>query len=263
MTILGTDNDRRNIATLAHSKGRVGLVLMIAFTLALGFALNQSGVVAQAAPPAATAPTLGAAAGFTVLAGTAVTCTDSSVTGDVGIFPGSAYAPVRCTVTGTVHAGDTAAEGAYNDFLSAYDGLEIVSCDAVLTGTLAGVTLAPGVYCFDAAATLTGQLTLNGPSNGIWIFKIGTSGTGALTGTNFAEVMTGGGQPCNVNWWVAEAATLTDSNFMGTVLAGAAITMRCRRMNAALRIAGAVYIESWGDGVSQSRPTGSRRAGSR
>ena len=67
MTILGTDNDRRNIATLAHSKGRVGLVLMIAFTLALGFALNQSGVVAQAAPPAATAPTLGAAAGFTVL----------------------------------------------------------------------------------------------------------------------------------------------------------------------------------------------------
>src|SRR3972149_770480 len=115
MTILGTDNNQRNMAASVHSTGRVGLVLVFTFMLALGFALNQSGAVAQAATPAATAPALGAAAGFTVLAGTAVTCTDSSVAGDVGIFPGTAYAPVRCTVTGTVHAGDTTAEAAYND----------------------------------------------------------------------------------------------------------------------------------------------------
>lgn len=48
----------------------------------------------------------------------------------------------------------------------------------------AGVTLAPGAYCFDAAATLTGALTLDGPATGIWTFKIGTIGTGALTGTS-------------------------------------------------------------------------------
>ena len=85
--------------------------------------------------------------------------------------------------------------------------------------------LAPGVYCFDAAATLTGTLTLAGPSNGIWIFKIGTSGTGALTGTNFSVVMANGAQACNVYWWVAEAATMTTSDFKGTILAGAAITV--------------------------------------
>src|SRR4029077_11784067 len=78
--------------------------------------------------------------------------------------------------------------------------------------------------CFDAAATLTGTLTLNGPSTGTWIFKIGTSGTGALTGTGFSGVMAGGGLPCNVDWRVAQASTMTDSNFIGTILTGADIT---------------------------------------
>jgi hypothetical protein len=102
----------------------------------------------------------------------------------------------------------------------------LVPCDKVLTGTLDGVTLAPGVYCFEKTATLTGRLTLNGPANGIWVFKIGTkSATGDLTATNFSVVMTGGGQACNVSWWVAESVTLTDSTFVGTILAGKAITI--------------------------------------
>jgi hypothetical protein len=112
------------------------------------------------------------------------------------------------------------------DFNTAYAAYAAIPCDQTLTGTLAGVTLTPGVYCFDAAATLTGTLTLKGPSNATWIFKIGTSGTGALTGTNFSVVMAGGATaPCNVNWWVAQAATMTTSNFIGTILAGAAITL--------------------------------------
>jgi hypothetical protein len=89
------------------------------------------------------------------------------------------------------------------------------------------VTLLPGTYCTDAALTGAGVLTLDGnnATNPVWIFKIGTKGTGALTGTNFSVVMTNGGEPCNVTWWVAQAATMTDSNFIGTILAGAAITM--------------------------------------
>ena len=114
--------------------------------------------------------------------------------------------------------------GVLTDFNSAYDSLALTPCDQVLTGTLAGVTLSPGVYCFDAAATLTGLLTLNGPSNGTWLFKVGTSGTGALTGTNFSVAMANGGTACNVTWWVAQAATMTTSNFLGTIYAGAAIT---------------------------------------
>src|SRR2546421_633772 len=88
-----------------------------------------------------------------------------------------------------------------------------------------GGSLAPGVYCFDAAGTLPGVLTRAGPSNASWTFKIGPLGTGALTGTNFSVVMAGGAQACNVSWWVSQAATLTDSDLKGSILAGAAITL--------------------------------------
>jgi hypothetical protein len=221
MDTSGNSAKNRHLTTLARFAGRVSLAL----ALALAFTFSAMVGVVQAAPRAAIAPELGSASSFAVLAGTAVTCTDSTVVGDVGVYPGTAVTQTLCPVTGTIHAGDTTAAAAQSDFLSAYDALALVPCGVVLTGTLSGVTLAPGVYCFDAAATLTGRLTLRGPANGIWIFKIGTSGTGALTGTNFSVVMAGGGQPCNVYWWVAEAATMTDSNFMGTILAGAAITI--------------------------------------
>ncbi|MDO8637200.1 MAG: ice-binding family protein, partial [Dehalococcoidia bacterium] len=186
-------------------------------------------VVPFQAALAATAPNLGTAGSFAVLGGPAVTLTNSAVAGDVGSgfpVPGSAVTLTGSTVTGTVHVGDAVAVAAYADFLSAYTALAGVTCDTTLTGNLAGLTLAPGVYCVSAASTTTdGTLTLDGPSNGIWIFKIGTSGTGALMGTDFSVVMAGGGQAGNVTWLVAEAATLTDSNFLGTILAGSAITI--------------------------------------
>ena len=163
---------------------------------------------------------------FAVLAGTAVTCTNSTVIGDVGVWPGTAITQTSCSIDGTVHAGDGVAKTAYIDFLSAYNSLAFVPCGSTLSGNLAGLVLTPGVYCVEAASTTTnGTLTLSGSSNDAWIFKIGTSGTGALTGTGFSVVMEGGGTPCNVYWWVAEAATMTDSAFQGTILAGAAITI--------------------------------------
>ncbi len=198
---------------------------------------------------AQSAPSLGSASGFAALAGGpaagAVTCTGSTVTGDVGVVsPGTS---VGCTPTGTVYTNATAA---YADFLFAYDSFPSIPCDQILTGTLAGVTLSPGVYCFTAAAALTGTLTLNGPADGVWIFKIGTGGTGALTGTNFSVVMAGGaaGTTCpNVYWWVAQAATLTTSIFQGTILAGADITVNYSILKGDLLAGGA---------GSTSTPTG-------
>lgn len=178
--------------------------------------------------PAAAATSLGAASDFAVLSAApgglgAVTCTDSTIAGSIGSSGAPAsVVQTSCTVTGAVVAPVGAQVLA--DFNAAYAALASTSCDQVLTGTLAGVTLAPGVYCFDAAATLTGTLTLKGPSTGSWLFKVGTSGTGALTGTNFSVVLDGA-TACNVTWWVAEAATMTDSNFKGSILAGAAITV--------------------------------------
>jgi hypothetical protein len=147
--------------------------------------------------------------------------------------PPGAIALVRCPAGG-IHVGDSAAKDAFAAFLARYAALAPKQGDVCteLSGTLASRTLAPGTYCFPAAAALTGVLTLNGPSTGIWIFKIGSTiatppalPTGALTGTNFSVVMAGGAQACNVNWWVAQGATMTTSNFQGTILAGADITV--------------------------------------
>lgn len=165
---------------------------------------------------------------FRVLANTAVACTAGSINGDVGTFqpaPTGSFADVGCSVTnGTVQIGTSASRTAYTNFVATYDARETVPCGTVLTGTLAGVTLPPGVYCFDNAAALTGVLTLNGPANGVWLFKVGTSGVGALTGTGFSVVMDGAASECNVTWWVEDAATMTDSNLRGAILAGGSVT---------------------------------------
>lgn len=177
---------------------------------------------------AASAPSLGAAADFAVLSAApgglgAVTCTNSTITGLVGSSgPPASVTQTSCTITGGVVAPVSA--GALAAFNGAYDALAGQSCDSFLTGTLADVTLTPGVYCFAAAAALTGTLTLSGGLNDTWLFKVGTSGTGALTGTNFSVVTANGASACNVTWWVAEAATMTTSSFQGTILAGAGIT---------------------------------------
>jgi hypothetical protein len=47
-----------------------------------------------------------------------------------------------------------------------------------------------------------------------------------LTGTNFTVLMPNGAACSNnVSWWTAEAATLTDSVFVGSILAGTSVTV--------------------------------------
>jgi ice-binding like protein len=163
---------------------------------------------------------------FAILGGPAVTCTRSTTAGDVGVASTTAFTNTGCTITGNIHAGDALAAQAYNEYLNAYNNIAATSCSGpVLTGTLAGRTLAPGVYCVSAEAK-TGVLTLNGPATGSWTFKV-TDGasTGAFTGTSFSVVLAGGAQACNVIWWSEAAATQTDSDLKGNILSGAAITL--------------------------------------
>jgi hypothetical protein len=223
---------------------RVAAIASISFVALLFAACNMNAPGGGAALAnarslvGAKAPAGGAAASsFTVLGNQAVTLTDATVTGSVGTFlppapasPAGSVTTTRSTITGSTDVGDAASIAAYNAFLAEYAALAPKLGDVyteTLTGTLDGVTLAPGVYSSVAAVTVTGGvLTLKGPSNGIWIFKIGTTGgTQALTGTSFSVVMAGGATPSNVTWWVAQAVTMTDSNFQGTILAGAAITL--------------------------------------
>jgi len=161
---------------------------------------------------------LGAAAGFAVLAGTAVTCTDSNVIGPVGLASSStAVTSTRCSMQTQV-TGATPNTG-YGDFQTTYTGIRdnLGPCNRTFgaADTLAGLSLAAGTYCFPAAAALTGTLTLTGA--GPWFFEIGTGGTGALTATSFTVV---GGNPCNAFWWVRQDATATTSALQGTIMAG-------------------------------------------
>jgi Ice-binding-like/IPTL-CTERM motif len=179
----------------------------------------------------ATAPSLGAAGSYTALATNAIptsgtfTCTTSTINGDVGTTDAT-ITNTGCTINGAIVA--PVPGQVVTDFSTAYSNLESQNptCDTVLSSTPASMTLPPGVYCFTAGAAMNSvTFTLNGPSTGIWVFKIGTGGTGALTGTSFQVVMAGTGQACNVYWRTAQAATMTDSNFQGTILSGAAITL--------------------------------------
>jgi hypothetical protein len=161
---------------------------------------------------------LGAAAGFAVLAGTAVTCTDGNVIGPVGLAsPSTAVTSTRCNMATQV-TGAGPGTG-YGDFQTTYNGIKnnLGPCNRTFgaADTLAGLSLAAGTYCFPAAATLTGTLTLTG--SGPWFFEIGTGGTGALTATSFTVV---GGNPCNAFWWVQQDATATTSALQGTIMAG-------------------------------------------
>ncbi len=168
--------------------------------------------------PAWAQVSLGTASGFSVLGGTAVTCTAGSVVGDVGISPGitASFTNTGCTIAGGMPpATNAAAASARSDFLNAYAAIRSESCAQMLGGSLAAQNLAPGVYCVDAVAK-TGTLTLTGPSDGVWIFLV----NGALTGTNFSVVMDGGGQPSNVFWAPSAGTTMTTSVFQGNILAG-------------------------------------------
>jgi len=179
---------------------------------------------------AATAPPLGTAASYSVLgansipiAGT-VTCTTSTINGNVGTTFTS-ITNTGCMITGSIDAPVSGQVVA--DFNTAYSALDSLNptCDGPVPIT--STTLAPGVYCSAAGTTIGAGviLTLNGSASDIWVFRIGTSGLGALTGNSFQVVMSGGAQACNVFWRTAEAATLTTSSFIGTILAGSAISV--------------------------------------
>ena len=193
-------------------------------------------------------PSLGAASQFAALGAATVTCANSStVSGDVGVSPGTAITGfgAGCTLSGAIHAGDESANQAHSDLFTAFDALQAAECEHELTGQdLGGQTLAPGVYCFDTTAGLTGALTLDGggDSNAVWIFQIGTAMT---TATGSSVVLAGGGRANNVFWKVGSSATLaTATTFQGNVLAlasvtlvsGAQLTGRALALNAAVTL---------------------------
>ncbi len=231
--------------TLPRVRGpKLLLTAAIAVTLAISM-LAMAGPSANAASPAAV--NLGTAANFAVLAGSTVTCTGASaVVGAVGVSPGTSITGFPpCALTGTKHEADGVALQAQIDLTTAYDDAAGRACDVNLTGQdLGGLTLGPGVYCFNSSAQLTGTLTLQGGSNAVWIFKIGSTLT---TATDSSVVMAGNAVCGNVFWQVGSSATIGPRTaFIGNILAltsitmdpGASVSGRTLARNAAVTMAG-------------------------
>jgi cysteine-rich repeat protein len=151
-------------------------------------------------------------------------------------------------VNGDVHQTDGAAEQAQIDLHGAWTTLMNEPCDVTLTNAdLAGLTLLPGVYCFDSpAALLTGELTLDagGVADAVFVFKIASTLT---TASGSSVVMTNGANECQIFWQLGSSATLgTNSTFAGTILASASITVMTGATVAGRLLAhtGAVTLDS-------------------
>ena len=189
-------------------------------------------VAFSALTPPVAAGILQSAENFTVLGGSTVTNTGpTSITGNVGVSPGSAITgTVSITLTGTYHAGDAVALQAQTDVTKAYNGLKAMSSNQNLTGQdLGGLTLNSGVYKFDSEAQLTGALTLDaqGNNNAFWVFQIGdTLKTANASSVNMINVGSHGGTDNGLFWQVGSSATLgTTTAFEGNILALASITL--------------------------------------
>jgi len=189
-------------------------------------------LVAMMAVPAismAAQPTvnLGTTASFAILAGTTITTTGpTTLTGDVGLHPGTAFVNTGVTLNGAAHLTDAVALQAKNDLVTAYDdaaGRAVTSSEPVELG---GLTLGPGVYDTGGVLGLTGTLTLDGKGdpNSVFVFK--------STSTLIAEVgstvrLINKARYCRVFWVVPSSATLkTDSTFVGHIFAHTDIQMQ-------------------------------------
>ena len=157
---------------------------------------------------------------FGMLAGSAITCTASTVTGDVGVSPGSSITgfPGLCSVSGTIRS-TASSVAAQADLAAAYAEAVSLPCTPI-GANLNGVTLTPGVYCSGAlTSNLTGTLTLDGAGDYIIRFP-STLITSSGSNVNLINGATCGG----VNYVVGSSATLA-GNLTGNVIAFSSITM--------------------------------------
>jgi len=177
---------------------------------------------------AADAPiNMGTAEDFAILAGQTVTNTGTTtINGNVGISPGSAFTRGPAIINGTVHIDDAIAIQAKDDLTTAFKNAAERSPKITIPSELGGSTLKPGYYVSESGKfELTGTLTLDaeGDSNAVFVFV--TSST-LITATSSQVKFINGADKSQVFWNVGSSATLgITSHFEGTIMAMESITL--------------------------------------
>ncbi|SKB77228.1 ice-binding family protein [Dyadobacter psychrophilus] len=171
----------------------------------------------------------------------------TTVTGDIGTGVGVQTGDA-ITVTGQTHFADVTGVAAATDVAAAYALLAsptINPCDFSLSSTITdGTVLLPGIHCSTAATSLTGNLTLNGDVDAIFIIKI----NGAFSvNAPAAIILTGGVLAKNVYWQVGGALNLAAGvSFIGSVVNDGAISLAsgATLSGRALSVAGKISLNN-------------------
>ena len=191
---------------------------------------------------------LGVAGDFVILSQTGITdIPTSAITGDVGssAISGTAILVTCAEVTGTIYSVDAAGplpcvvtdatrlttavgdmQTAYTDAAGRATSLPLADYLNLGGGTIGAstATLAPGVYTWESALDITGDITLKGGPNAVFIFQV----NGTLDMASAAKIiLSGGAQAKNIFWQVTDVVTLgTTSHFEGIILGQTLIALQ-------------------------------------
>jgi hypothetical protein len=195
-----------------------------------------------AATPAFAGPVinLGSASAFSLLGGTAISNTGTSVvSGDVGVQNASAtitgFYPTGTTTSGpagVIAPGNSLSNNAYTDFVNAFNTAQLLTAtqsypDLSLSRTFTGNT----VYALPAGVSSTSgiSLTFDAQKDPSEIFVIQTPGAFTANGA-LTFILANQAQADHIFWIVGTSATLSPGSsgpmtFEGNILAGQAFTM--------------------------------------
>ena len=197
--------------------------------------VTSVGLLANVHESSAQAPVLGLATSYALFtaSGDFNNSGATEVTGDIGTNSGLLTGFPPGTLTGTSHVMDAASEDVAKDVDAAYTSLADFTQGSALGATLgAGQTITAGTYHVGGAATVTGNLNLDGQGNPNALFIIKVNGPLSVMARSNVRLINSAAWG-NV-YWEVNGPVIVGSNaaFKGTILVNGNITLQA---NAALQ----------------------------